>query len=221
MFSFHRFNLFFSPDGNGGEPAPINQPIQPTATQQSATPEQIATALVSALDARTKRTETSIVKSFAEQYGISESDVNTILTAEKARRDAKLPDAAQAQIDAAIKTANDRLISAEVKVICSALNIVDADAAVLLMDKSSVKVDEKGTVTGVKEALEALVNAKPYLTKQPDNSAAYGTGSVGNFPRGNGATDYQTQLNEARKRGDGAAACSIINEAMQKGIVVR
>ena len=45
------------------------------------------------------------------------------------------------------------------------MGLLDADAALALMDKSSVKVDQNGVVSGAKEALEALKTAKPYLFK--------------------------------------------------------
>lgn len=64
---------------------------------------------------------------------------------------------------AAIKTANERLIKAEVKATAAELGIVDADAAYALMAKDGVKIDDAGNVSGVKEALTALVEAKPYL----------------------------------------------------------
>jgi hypothetical protein len=65
-----------------------------------------------------------------------------------------------------LKTANQRLIRAEVKSACVELGIVDADAAFLLMGKDGVEVTDGGDITGVKEALKALAEAKPYLVKQ-------------------------------------------------------
>jgi hypothetical protein len=43
------------------------------------------------------------------------------------------------------------------------LNIVDPDAAYVLMDKTGIEVEDDDRVTGVKEALEDLVKSKPYL----------------------------------------------------------
>jgi len=65
--------------------------------------------------------------------------------------------------------ANERLIRAEVKSIAAEMGLVDADAALALMDKSKIAVKEDGTIEGIKEAMEALVAAKPWLkssTKQ-------------------------------------------------------
>lgn len=218
--------LFGIPEGGTGATAPASAPpTTPAATatspvaSPSPTPDQIAAAFVKALDERTGRAEKSVVKSFAEQYGMSESDVTALLSAEKARRDAQLPDEAQKQITAALNTANERLISAEVRVLCSELGIVDSDAALILMSRDGVKVNDNGTVEGVKEALEALKTAKPYLAKATETPPV-GTGSAGNFARNSG-TDYAAQLADARKNGDRLAEVRIISEAAQKGINLR
>jgi hypothetical protein len=74
---------------------------------------------------------------------------------------------AQAERDAALRTANDRLIKAEVKMLASdaEINIVPeaVNDAYLLMAKDDIEVSDDGTVSGVKEALKALVEAKPWL----------------------------------------------------------
>jgi len=80
--------------------------------------------------------------------------------------------------------ANQRLIKAEVKVISAQLGIIDSDAALALMDKGKVKVNDSGDVEGAKEALEALLKDKPYLKGQPDNNKV-GSGSN---PAGGGGT---------------------------------
>lgn len=62
--------------------------------------------------------------------------------------------------------ANDRLIRSEIKFISSTLGVVDPDVAFQLLDKSKVQIKEDGSISGVKEALEALLKAKPYLRGQ-------------------------------------------------------
>lgn len=62
--------------------------------------------------------------------------------------------------------ANQKLIKAEVKSISSTLGIIDPDIAFKLIDVSSMKVRDDGTVEGVKEALEALLREKPFLKGQ-------------------------------------------------------
>ena len=132
-----------------------------------------------------------------------------------------LPEDMQAVIDQRLRKANDRLIAAEIRETGARIGLIDPEAAFTLMDKSGVKVGEDGSVVGVKEALEALTAAKPYLVKTAAASA--GTGSTGNFPRtgGDNSADYAARLDEARKSGNHGLATSIISEAAAKGIYLR
>ena len=184
--------------------------------------ESIIAALIPALDTRQERTERSVIKSFAEQNGVSVEEITKLMADYKAQQAAAIPANVQQRIDERMRTADNRLISAEVRSVGTELNIIDIDAAFMLMDKSGVKVGEDGSVTGVKEALEALTAAKPWLVAQ-QSSAPSGTGSAGNFPRGNGSEqgDYAVRLKAARDSRDGAAAIAIINEAAAKGIALR
>ena len=85
-------------------------------------------------------------------------------------------------------TANERLIRGEVKGEAGAMGFVDPEAAYLLLDRSEVAIGDAGEVTGVKEALEALAKAKPYLVK-----ATTPTGSAdGGARTGGGAKDFRT-----------------------------
>nr|DAN73484.1 MAG TPA: minor structural protein [Caudoviricetes sp.] len=138
-----------------------------SSQQNNATPEAIADALMNALDSRNKRVETGIVKSMAEQYGMTDAEIAQILEAEKAKRAAQLPPEQQRIIDQQIQKANNLLISAETKSIGASMGLLDADAALLLMNRENVRIDAEGTVSGVKESLETLQKEKPYLFKKP------------------------------------------------------
>jgi hypothetical protein len=70
---------------------------------------------------------------------------------------------AEKKATAAVERANQRLIRSEVIAQAAELNIVDPDAAYVLMDKTGIEVEDDDRVTGVKEALEDLVKSKPYL----------------------------------------------------------
>lgn len=85
------------------------------------------------------------------------------------------------QLNDMLTKANARLVRAEVKSIAADLEIVDADAAYALMNRDDIAVDDEGNVTGVEDALKALLKAKPYLKGQ---SAASRSG--GDFRNGNG-----------------------------------
>lgn len=191
----------------------------PAPTQQQAFDVE---ALAEALNARQQRAERSVINSFAQRYNMSAEELTQLLNDRKAQQASAIPADVQARIDAQMQAANDRLIAAEVRTVGSNLHIVDIDAAFALMDKSGVAVGEDGSVTGVQEALTALAAAKPWLVAQ-QSPAPSGTGSAGNFPRGNGSEqgDYAARLKAARDSRDGAAAIAIINEAAAKGIALR
>jgi len=69
---------------------------------------------------------------------------------------------AEAQAAKTLAAANEILIRAEVKSIAADMGLVDGDAAYALVDRDSIELKD-GKVKGVKEALEALVKAKPWL----------------------------------------------------------
>lgn len=112
---------------------------------------------------------------------------------EKAREAAQK---AESDRQAALARANDRLIRAEVKSIAADLNIVDGDAAYALMSRGEVEVDDDGNVSGVKEALEALVKTKPYLVKAGDSASRSG----GEF---NGNDTSKTSMNTLIRKAAG------------------
>lgn len=166
------------------------QPTTAAPSQPSAA--EVAQALMKALDERSQRAERSISKSIAEKYGMTEDEINSILAAEKKKRDAALPAAVQRQLDAAMKAANDKLIAAEIRVQASALGFLDSDDALALIDRTGIKIDDKGEVTGVAEALKALAEKKPHLIKQDNGPGAWGQ------RHGTGAGGETTATDEIR-----------------------
>lgn len=126
----------------------------------------IASEVIGAIEKRSQRLEGSITRAVADKYGMTDEEVNAILAAEKEKRDNALPADVQKKLDAAIAGANEKLVSAEIRVQAAALSFVDVSDACALIDRTSIKVTDKGEVTGVKEALQALVKAKPHLVKQ-------------------------------------------------------
>lgn len=81
----------------------------------------------------------------------------------------------------------DRMIQAELKVVGTALNLIDLEAAEKLVDKTTFTVKEDGTVEGVKEALEKLAEEKSYLVSVPGDPKANvynpGPNQRGNDPK--------------------------------------
>jgi len=189
MYKPFPFNLqlFAAP---GGDPAPTPAPTPSPAPAPAPTPasapaptpapapqpnpkadaESFAAALLAAVQTATAKKESAVAKSMAEQYGFTEAEAEAILKKTKEENAKKLPDEVQKVIDAQLELANGRLIAAEVKTQGATLGLIDPDAALALLPKDSkdkIKVDDKGAVSGVKEALEALKKAKPYLFGQP------------------------------------------------------
>jgi len=74
-----------------------------------------------------------------------------------------------------------RLITAEVRVLASELGFADWEDALALADMKDVKEDDKGSITGVKEALEELAKKKPHLVKAKPGSGKFGS-DVPNSP---------------------------------------
>lgn len=154
-------NLQFFADEPATPPPVVAPPA--TTTTKPASAEDIAAAVLKAVGERTTRAETGVVKSMAEQYGMDESALKAVLDKHKAEQAAKLPEEAQKQIDAAKAEVQRMKLETALAKEGAALGLVDPDAAMLLMPKDAVKVNDKGEVTGLKEALEALQKSKPYL----------------------------------------------------------
>ena len=94
-------------------------------------------------------------------------------------------EAAEKKAQDAMRTANERLLRAEVKATAVALDIVDPDAAYVLMDRDAVSVAEDGTTQGVEDALKALIKDRPYLLRQKGNQSVGGAtnpAASGNTP---------------------------------------
>lgn len=171
-------------------PAPNNAPTPAPAAAPKA--EDIAAALLTALETRQQRTERSVAKSFSEQYGLSETEISDILAKAKAEKEAKIPEAAQAEITKQLERANGLLIAADVRAKGAALGLVDADTALLLLDESKIKVDDKGVVTGTEEALKDLQSSKAYLfAAQPTGQKGIVGGKIDN-PNPGGEPDGVT-----------------------------
>lgn len=167
---------FFADGGEDTEPTvqPEREPDNELSPQAGRKPEKpeagkpmnmddFASKFLHAVESRTQRAERATVRSIAEQYGMKEDELSAILEKAKAEKAAQLPPEVQRQIDEAAEAVNSKLIAAEVKTLGADMGLLDADAALTLMDKSGVKVDPNSVVSGVKESLEALQAIKPYL----------------------------------------------------------
>lgn len=148
--------------------AETHDPVNPTPTdppaapQPAADPAAIAQAVLQAIEARNQRTERSIVKSMAEQHGLTEDELTAILGKAREDKAKQIAPEAQKQIDEANRRVEGILLAAEVRSLGAAMGLVDADAALTLMDRAGVKI-EGDNVTGVQAALDKLREGKPWL----------------------------------------------------------
>ena len=127
-------------------------------------------------------------------------------------------EAAEKKAQDAMRTANERLLRAEVKATAVALDIVDPDAAYALMDRDAVSVAEDGTTQGVEDALKALIKDKPYLLRQKGAQSVGGAtnpAASGNMP-GKIYTRAELERMSADEINKNWAA---ISEQMSKGLI--
>jgi len=127
-------------------------------------------------------------------------------------------EAAEKKAQDAMRTANERLLRAEVKATAVALDIVDPDAAYALMDRDAVSVAEDGTTQGVEDALKALIKDKPYLLRQKGAQSVGGAtnpAASGNTP-GKLYTRADLEHMSADEINKNWAA---ISEQMSKGLI--
>ena len=61
------------------------------------------------------------------------------------------------------KSIQDNRITIE----ASKIGVVDLEAVLQLVDRSNIRIDDNGIATGVTEAIQALITAKPYLKGKP------------------------------------------------------
>ena len=180
--------------------------------------ERIADSLAAALDSRRQRAERSVINSFARQNNLTPEMLEGFLQQRSQRRKDDIPDDVQAVIDSRMREADNRLIHAEIREVGAQLGLIDPDAALAMMDRSSVRVADDGSVSGVRESLTELLRNKPYLA----GGASGSTGRAGNFPRADSDTSgFAARLAAARAAGNNTLAAAVISEAAAKGVYLR
>lgn len=190
-------------DSNPTNPTPTTPPANPPAVnpQQLAagngspagSPDAIVSALMSALESRQQRVERSVTRDMAAQYNMTEDELTTLLNSHRAEKAKQLSPEAQQQLNAANARVQALLLQNEVTKLGAAMGLVDADAAIALMDRTKIKT-EGDTVTGVQEALDALKTGKPYLfgaAQQQTVSQAWGQ------QQGSGGDDAEAAFRKA------------------------
>lgn len=156
----------------------------------NANPDAIVSAVMSALESRQQRVERSITRDMASQYGMTEAELTALLEQHRAEKARQLPPEAQQQIDAANARVQALMMQAEVSRLGTAMGLVDADAAIALMDRTKVQT-QGDAITGVQEALDALKASKPYLFGKAAIPQAWGQ------PQGQAGDDTEAAFRKA------------------------
>jgi len=190
--------------------SPAEPPKTPPTTPPPAEPKLFSEDYVKSLrsEAAENRVKAKQMKEAIEKvFGIEiDGDITEALTAVKVEYETKLADTQKSVRALHLNTEATRL-QAE-------LGIVDLEAALKLADLSDVKITEDGKVEGLKEALEAVLEAKPYLRGQV---APVGRGALGgNPPRGrnlepDGVAEAVAIAKKRNQRGQ------IVNDPWAKG----
>ena len=173
-----KMNLqLFAEDPSPTDSNPSAEPSETSSTASPSTePKLFSEDYVKSLrrEAAENRVKAKQMKEAIEKvFGIEvEGDITEALTAVKAGYETKLADTQKSVRALHLNTEAARL-QAE-------LGIIDLEAALKLADLSDVKITEDGKVEGMREALEAVLEAKPYLKGQPTSTRPVG----GNPPRG-------------------------------------
>lgn len=192
------FPRFFRSPDDGGAGADNAGQQGGAGAQGGQSTEQIVAAVLTAVEARQKRAGDSVIKSMAEQYGMTTDEVNALLKAEQDKKRKELPAEVKAQIDAANAKVQKIQLTAEVTKLGAAMGLVDADVAMSLLDSSKISYNDDGAIDGVQSALDALKESKPYLFKI-EQKGGWGQGRQGGAPDGGKPGTLKDALNEYYK----------------------
>ena len=145
--------------GNGQEPQP-GAVQEPTAGQEPAGPEP------------GERFDPEYVRKLRAESASYRARLRELEAASKAAEDAKLSEQERlskrvAELEASAseqsRLLQERVLRYEVQLQAARLNIVDPDAALKLLDLSTIEYDPEGNPQDVDRALKALLKEKPYL----------------------------------------------------------
>lgn len=163
---------FFAEDPSPADSNPSAESSETSSTEPKLFSEDYVKSL--RREAAENRVKAKQMKEAIEKvFGIEiEGDITEALTAIKVGYETKL---AETQ-----KSVRALHLNTEAAKLQAELGIIDLEAVLKLADLSDVKITEDGKVEGLKEALEAVLEAKPYLKGQPTPTKSVG----GNPPRG-------------------------------------
>lgn len=167
--------LFAEGDDDGGEETPPGDDAPPEPKVVTMTQDEL-NALISKSKAQAKKpyADYDELKTKLSDYEKAEAERKLAEMSETERLQTEVDAAKKAAEDAdnrakqSVDKTNQRLLKAEFKSLAldAGLRKDAIDDAYVLADKSGFVVGDEGDITGVKEALEALVASKPYLVEK-------------------------------------------------------
>lgn len=179
--------------GPGAPPAPPTPPTPPPAADPPAPDRTFTQAELDrvvgerlARERTTKYADYDDIKAKAARFDELEASQKTELEKERAAREASDKKAADA-----VTRANDALMRSAVIAAASKANVVDADAAFALIDKSKLTVSDDGSVIGVDDTLKALLVERPFLVGKATSPTP--TGDAGGGARGDAVPGQLTR----------------------------
>lgn len=159
--------------------------------------------------ARVKQEANSSLKTLAAELGYE--DVSAMKEALKAKKEAddaaktesdknkEKAEQAEKQIQLLREQSKARLVNSELKVFAVQAGFTDPDDAVAFADRKMIEVSEDNDkVTGVKEAIDELIKAKPYLVGKPKPGST-GGGSVNPGGDGGGLSEEEIGKRKAEE----------------------
>jgi hypothetical protein len=173
---------------------------EPAQTEDSAASEALKGTLLKAVEDRTRRAQSSVVRSMAEQNGVPEETLQELLSQARAEKATELPPELQQRLDEAAAAAALKLKMAEVKAVGAEMGLVDTEVALQLIDPETLSVADNGDVTGVREALESLKQRKGYLFAPPARAAWAQRVSAGSAPPVSGVEEAFYRKNPALRK---------------------
>lgn len=76
--------------------------------------------------------------------------------------------------------------------------VVDLEAAIQLIDRSKIKIEDNGQVTGVDDAIKSLKEGKAYLFNNSGNDQSLGSSSNGGNQQGGNQQQQQTKFKRSQ-----------------------
>lgn len=128
------------------------------------------TEAISLDEARKLRREAQALRKRLADFEAAEAKKHEAELSE-AEKQAKRAAELEAQLAAVQAASQEQTVRYEVTLRAASKNVVDPEAAVRLMDLSSLEFDESGKPTNIDKALDALLKHKPYLVKPVEAAA--------------------------------------------------